>query len=263
MIHAPIALGLAGAGVLVGVWRHRVRQRRRRVQFLKLQPVLAAEGAIPAADLHAPADSVQSVFRHTGFDDLADLSHAHRVAMYAVAVSAAGFLFYAPLGVAALPVLGYSASNWGQVHGRRRPERRLSPQLTFEALALLLTLGTQRWLLASIVFAVSFATQKWALTAGNVLRIGLATAEMRRTAFVWVLRDDSEVAVRIREVAPGDRVVAHAGDLIAFEGVVLTGSGFVDQQALTGCVEAVPKEPGDRVFPFTRVRAGNLTIRIR
>lgn len=70
-----------------------------------------------------------------------------------------------------------------------------------------------------------------------------------------------ETRVPAAEVAPGDVVLARPGERIAVDGVVLSGSGGVDESMLTGESLPVAKAQGDKVAAGTLNGAGALTIR--
>ncbi len=75
-----------------------------------------------------------------------------------------------------------------------------------------------------------------------------------------VIRDGQPVRARLREVAPGERVMVRSGDQVPVDGVVLEGRSLVDEASITG--EAVPraKGPGDPVFAGTINQDGTLVI---
>ncbi len=79
---------------------------------------------------------------------------------------------------------------------------------------------------------------------------------------VWRLTDDgSEVRVRLEELRPGDRVVAHTGSKISVDGIVESGDAAVDQSSITGEFMPARKTAGDTVFAGTVVTTGSLIAR--
>ena len=76
-----------------------------------------------------------------------------------------------------------------------------------------------------------------------------------------VMRDGTEVSVHISELAVGDTFVVRAGERIPADGIVLNGSGAVDESSMTG--ESVPsdKSAGDRVSAATIDLSGCLICR--
>jgi heavy metal translocating P-type ATPase len=59
----------------------------------------------------------------------------------------------------------------------------------------------------------------------------------------------------------GDLFRAEGGEILAADGVVVSGTGFLDESSLTGEPVPVGKRPGDRVRSGTRVHQGELTVR--
>ena len=76
-----------------------------------------------------------------------------------------------------------------------------------------------------------------------------------------VVRDGVETAVPIDQVQKGDVFVVRPGESIPVDGVVLEGTGAVDEAALTGESIPVDKGPGDAVSAATGNRSGFLRCR--
>ena len=76
-----------------------------------------------------------------------------------------------------------------------------------------------------------------------------------------VVRDGVETAVPIDQVQKGDVFVVRPGESIPVDGVVLEGTGAVDEAALTGESIPVDKGPGDAVSAATGNRSGFLKCR--
>lgn len=79
---------------------------------------------------------------------------------------------------------------------------------------------------------------------------------------VWLLTDDGEVQTDSSKVECGDRVIVRMGNMIPFDGEVITGEAMVNQASMTGESVAVRKETGMSVFAGTVVEEGDLTIRV-
>ncbi len=73
-----------------------------------------------------------------------------------------------------------------------------------------------------------------------------------------VVRDGLEAVVPIEEVQIGDEFVVRPGENIPVDGVVLEGSGAVNEAALTGESLPVDKEPGHKVSAATINQSGFL-----
>ena len=73
-----------------------------------------------------------------------------------------------------------------------------------------------------------------------------------------LLRDGKEVTVPVSQVKKGDVFVVRPGENIPADGVVLEGSGAVNEAALTGESIPVDKAPGDTVSAATANQSGYL-----
>lgn len=71
-----------------------------------------------------------------------------------------------------------------------------------------------------------------------------------------------EVTVPVSEVKPGDEVVMRPGDRAGVDGVVIEGTAFFDESALTGEPMPVKKEVGATVQSATFVSSGYLVYRV-
>jgi len=76
-----------------------------------------------------------------------------------------------------------------------------------------------------------------------------------------LVRDGTEITVPIEEVNAGDVFVVRPGQSLPVDGIVLEGSGAVDESALTGESLAVDKKAGDKVTGGTLNQAGFLKCR--
>lgn len=76
-----------------------------------------------------------------------------------------------------------------------------------------------------------------------------------------LVKDGKELVVPIEEVNAGDIFVVRPGQSLPVDGIVLEGSGAVDESALTGESLAVDKKAGDKVTGGTLNQAGFLKCR--
>ncbi len=79
-----------------------------------------------------------------------------------------------------------------------------------------------------------------------------------KTAFV--LRDGQVVEIPTENVMVGDHVIVYPGDQIPVDGVILEGTGILDQCKLTGESVPVTRSLGEEVFASTLLVDGTLTI---
>lgn len=80
---------------------------------------------------------------------------------------------------------------------------------------------------------------------------------------VWLVRGEQQVLVSAGEIVAGDRVVVHMGNVIPFDGVVLSGEAMVNQAALTGESVAARKAQNSYVYAGTVVEEGEITVLVK
>ena len=80
-------------------------------------------------------------------------------------------------------------------------------------------------------------------------------------AFVTVIKDGKETLTPIEELQKEDVFLIRAGERIPADGVVLSGSGTVDESALTGESMPVEKNEGNEVRAACILLSGALTVR--
>jgi Cd2+/Zn2+-exporting ATPase len=107
------------------------------------------------------------------------------------------------------------------------------------------------------LFSLSNTLQDFALDrTRNAIR---ALMKLRPTQ-AEIYRGGRPVTLPIEQVRVGDRMLVKPGDRIALDGVVLSGSGSVDQASLTGESVPVYKQRGDPCFAGTINQDGSLEI---
>ena len=75
-----------------------------------------------------------------------------------------------------------------------------------------------------------------------------------------VIREDAQgiqTEIQVRQVSPGDILIARPGERIAADGIVIGGSSYVDESMLTGEPIPVSKELGANVFAGSINQKGN------
>lgn len=80
---------------------------------------------------------------------------------------------------------------------------------------------------------------------------------------VWMLAGEKEILVDANQIQMGDRIVAHMGNVIPFDGIVVKGDGMVNQSSLTGESLPVPKKEGGYVYAGTVLEEGELIIQVK
>ncbi len=79
---------------------------------------------------------------------------------------------------------------------------------------------------------------------------------------VIIVKDDgSQHQIDIDEVRTGDVILVKPGEKIAVDGLVISGSSYVDESMLSGEPVAVPKDENDNVFAGTINQKGSFTFK--
>ncbi len=80
---------------------------------------------------------------------------------------------------------------------------------------------------------------------------------------VWLLVDGKEILMDVDQVKAGDHIVSHMGNVIPFDGIVLSGEGMVNQSSLTGESLPVEKKEGSYAYAGTVLEEGELIIEVK
>lgn len=92
----------------------------------------------------------------------------------------------------------------------------------------------------------------------------LARSMSLNVSKVWLRTpENQEILVESSKIEKGDKVVAHMGNVIPFDGEVLDGDAMVNQASLTGESVPVQRTVGNTVFAGTVVEEGEITIRVK
>lgn len=91
----------------------------------------------------------------------------------------------------------------------------------------------------------------------------LARSMSLNVSRVWLFSGGQEVLVEASSIALGDEVVVHMGNVIPFDGTIVSGEAMVNQASLTGEGLPVKKEDGGYVYAGTVVEEGELVIKVR
>lgn len=253
MIQMALFLPLVVGGVASALWREQNQKKRASV-------VLSPD--FPQPILPRDQESSNEISKEvTIIDDTAEVLHGQRVSLMALALSGSGALVFSPFTLASIPLLSYSTYYFLNTIHRSNAKRKKSALTIFELASVAGAILTGRYLLLSTLLAFSFSIRKWALQAGNITSIGMGKAFDPSFQKIWVLRNETEVEIDKSELQHDDIAVLHTGDIIRMNGEVVKGEGMVEQFALTGFLQVVPKQKGDPVFTYTVVAAGDLFVK--
>jgi len=97
------------------------------------------------------------------------------------------------------------------------------------------------------------AREKTKEAIGKLLELGAGTAR--------VVRDGKNIEIPVNEVVAGDIISVFPGEKIPVDGVVISGSSFIDESMITGESMPVKRENGDNVVGATINGQGTFDMR--
>jgi heavy metal translocating P-type ATPase len=141
-----------------------------------------------------------------------------------------------------------------------RRERRLNVDF-LDTLAIAASIGQGAMLTGGII--------TWLIRLGDWIRDLTAAGSKRavgqllefREKTAWLVKDGAVVAVPAAELAAGDVIVVHHGEMIPVDGEVVEGRALIDQKTITGESLPVFRGVGEAAFAATILREGQLRIR--
>lgn len=91
----------------------------------------------------------------------------------------------------------------------------------------------------------------------------LARSMSLNVSRVWLLKDGQEILVSMSDIRAGDAVVVRMGNVIPFDGIVLSGEAMINQASLTGESLPVHKCAEGYVYAGTVLEEGELVIQVK
>lgn len=91
----------------------------------------------------------------------------------------------------------------------------------------------------------------------------LARSMSLNVSRVWLCSGGQEILTDADKVQPGDHVLVHMGNVIPFDGTVVSGEGMVNQASLTGESMPVHKTVSGYVYAGTVLEEGELVFEVK
>lgn len=136
---------------------------------------------------------------------------------------------------------------WGFGHGDLAMEDQFTHDLYFEGAGTILTL---------ITLGKFFEARAKGRTSDAINKL-MNLAPKKAT----VVRDSVETVIPAEEVEKGDILIVKTGESVPVDGVLLEGTGSVDESAITGESIPVDKQVGDKVIGATINQSGYFKMR--
>ena len=189
-----------------------------------------------------------------------EVNHYLAVSATSLALTIAGSLFFAPLAFLSIPGLVYVYAPWFKdaYHSIVR-EGRIR-MVVVDVIFVTGMLATGLLLPSAIIATFIISSKKLLMMAEDRSKEKFLDIFSGQPQSLWILKDGIEIKIPIEQLTTGDRIVVHAGETVAVDGLIVQGHASIDQRILTGESQPVEKGPDDLVFALTIVLSGQIVI---
>lgn len=198
---------------------------------------------------------------NNGYDDIKEIRHSYKSSLYAISLVSAGSLFYPPIILAGLPILGYGVFNFFLALKKSKEKEIQSPMVVFEIVSIFASLLTKHFFYSALLLLLAFLRRDFLLKTGNLLSY-YSSLDNTVPQNVWIIRDNAELEMNIRDLQSSDIIVGRSGEVILIEGEIIEGEAQIKQFCLERRMKVFHKAIGDRVHPFTSIDSGCIHIKI-
>jgi len=189
-----------------------------------------------------------------------DVSFA--ISVGSLGLTVLGRLVFPPLALLGIPGLVYVTVPYVKDGVRNLLQERKIKSYLVDIIVLPGALLAGYFMASAIASVLFFASRVLLSRSENRARRSVTNIFGKHADTIWVLIDGNEVEIPFEQVAAGQIVVVHAGQMIPADGVIQEGQGTVDQRMLTGESQPSEKSPGDEVLAATILLSGRLCIQV-
>ncbi len=143
-------------------------------------------------------------------------------------------------------------------HSLRHRSINMEVSMTVAIVGSLLVFQFTAAVVVTFFVLLSEFIESYAVDKGRATIVKLERSIPRRAL---VRRNGTQVETDVDTISPGEVVIVRDGERIPVDGVIVKGSGFVNQSAITGEALAVEKMDGSRVFAGSVDESGVLEVR--
>jgi len=238
----PFFTTLAITGLAVAAWKKRKKNK---------EPI---ESENKVAEIVSTANSVDITEE--------EITNYQQVSFTALGLTGLGSLFYAPFTLLSIPLLGYNYFYYlKRTHSSLTKNKNVALAL-FELFAVTSVFVTGHYLITAFLCSGHFTAHKIILKTKRKTHDDFNQLFGDFPKMVWLLQDQVEIEIPLNQIQIKDVVVVRAGEMIAVDGIIISGEGDVDQCMLTGESQVVEKNKNDNVFASTLLLSGCLHIQV-
>ncbi|MBF0099453.1 MAG: heavy metal translocating P-type ATPase [Desulfobacterales bacterium] len=126
----------------------------------------------------------------------------------------------------------------------------------------ILTIGLAQYFTASFSIFVRYAAKMKLAEAKDTSKKIITDAFTQLPQTVWILSDQVELEIPLKQIKTNDVVVVRTGEVIPVDGMITQGTACIDQSALTGESQPAEKGHGEYVYANTVILSGRIYIRV-
>ena len=185
------------------------------------------------------------------------------VASTALGLTLASTFLAAPaLSLAGIPLTLYVFAPTFRTAWRNLRERRRIDNPVLDATRVVLCVIMRYDLVLALNGCLQAVSQKFFTQAEDEFHRELATLFGDAQTEAWLFAQGAELPIPLQQLTTGAVIVAGAGDTIPADGLVLYGTGWIDQRLATGDAEPAWKWKGERVAATSVVQSGQLYVQL-
>lgn len=275
MLSLPL-VAAAIAGSVVVKTGYLVNQRKRKSLLIeqltegtcprRLTHVTIAD-ALPREQASVDRRSQPSVSTNVsqakaGSTDEQTVNHYLAVSTFSVAMATGGALFFPPLTLLSIPGIVYCVLPIWQETRHALVEERRFKMVALDSIVIPLAVISKSFFAASLDSFVFYISRKLIKRTEDHSRASLVNVFGAQPNTAWVQIAGQEVEIPIEQLSAGDMVVVAAGQMIPVDGLIVDGTGTVDERVLTGEARPVEKGTGESVLAATMLLQGSLSIQV-
>ena len=243
---------LLAIGSITMVFLEKKYRRNKRYQ----QKIQASKQAIiPFANKEKPTKT-------DVLADMGEVNHFQKTALLSFGLTGLGKFVYPPLTFVAIPLLIYNYAHYlKKSHHIIFKQKKWALGIT-ELTSVTFALVTASYFTMAFLFSMYFTTRKLIMKTERDTQLNFSQVFGELPKTVWLWFDGIEREIMLDNVQINDILVVHAGEMIAVDGIIVSGHGVVDQRMLTGEAQPLEKIEADPVFTSTVLISGYLRIQV-